>query len=111
MKITSKNSQLLNEIHNDLKRKEIRSKKVTKEVKGAMGDVSVYIELAGLALASIEVLITYLKYRQSQKKNSIHIKYRDGLDFRWDNLSKEERDIQIAKLKKDFSKLEYFHIG
>ena len=111
MKLTSENSQLLNEIYSDLKRKKIPSKKITKEIEGAMGEITTYLEFASLALDFIDTLITYLRYRESQRKNYLHFKYIDGLEFKWDNLSKEERDIQIKKLKDDFVKLEYIHIG
>jgi hypothetical protein len=39
MQITSKNSKLLDEIYNDLKRKNIESEKGTKKLDGGMGDI------------------------------------------------------------------------
>lgn len=113
MKITSDNSNLLNEIHNDLNRKKIQSEKTTKKVDGGMGDITTYIDLANLTLASITTLLTYLTFRQNQKKNYIHFKYKNGLEVKFDNLSKEELKAKEAKIREDIAndRLEYIYIG
>lgn len=113
MKITSENSQLLDEIFNDLKRKKVESEKGTQKVDGGMADVTTYINLANLTLASITTLITYLTYRQNQKKNYIHFKYKNGLEVKFDNLSKEELKAKEAKIREDIAndRLEYIYIG
>ena len=113
MKIISDNSKLLDEISNDLNRKKVESKKATKKLDGAMGDVSTYINIANLTLATITTLLTYLSYRQSQKKNYIHFKYKDGIEVKFDNLSKEELKKKELQIREDIAndKLEYIYVG
>ena len=113
VKILSDNSNLLDEIFNDLSRKQIKSQKATKKLDGSMGDVSTFIDIANLTLTTITTLITYLSYRQSQKKNYIHFKYKDGLEVKFDNLSKEERKKKELQIREDIAnnKLEYIYIG
>jgi len=111
MKVISNNSKLLDEIYNDLEKKNIETNKVTKKVEGAMGDITTYISLGVLGLDTIAIFLNYLTFRQNQKKNYLHFKYKNGLEIKFDNLSKLERDLKIKKIEIDFSQLEYIHIG
>jgi len=113
MQIISDNPQLLDEISNELDRKNIESQKVKKKIDGAMGDVTVYIALATLGMQTIDVFINYLSYRQSQKNNYIHFKYKDGLEVKFDNLSKDDLKKKELQIRKDIAdnKLEFIYIG
>jgi len=113
VKIISDNSKLLDEIFNDLNRKQIEIQKGTKKLDGAMGDVATYINIANLTLATITTFLTYLSYRRSQKNNYIHFKYRDGLEVKFDNLSKEEFKKKELQIREDIvnNKLEYIFVG
>jgi hypothetical protein len=114
MQIQSDNPQLLDEIYNDFQRKNIEAKKVTKTVEGAMGDITSYIELAiNIAPLYATTLLTYFSYRLSQKKNFIHFKYKNGLEVKFDNLSKEEFDKKEKYLREDIfnNKLEFIYFG
>jgi len=113
MKIQSDNPQLLDEIYNDLGRKNIESEKVQKKIDGAMGDVTVYIALAAFGMQTIDVFINYLTYRLSQKNNYIHFKYKDGIEVKFDNLSKEELKKKELQIRQDIAdnKLEFIYIG
>ena len=114
MQILSDNPQLLDEIYNDFERKNIDSKRGTKKIDGAMGDVTSYLELAlNLTPTYIGTLIAYLTYRLSQKKNYIHFKYKDGLEVKFDNLSKDELKNKELQVRQDIAdnKLEFIYIG
>jgi len=114
MKILSNNPKLLDEIFNDFKRKNIKSQKETKYIDGAMGEVTSLIELvANLTPTYIGVLISYLTYRLTQKKNYIHFKYKDGLEVKFDNLSKDELKKKELQIREDIAnnKLEFIYIG
>ena len=114
MTITSDNSLLLDEIFNDLKRKNIKLNKETKTVEGAMGDTTSLLELmANLTPTYIGVLISYLTYRLTQKKNYLHFKYKNGLEVKFDNLSKDELKQKEQQIREDIAndKLEFIFIG
>ena len=113
MKIISENPQLLDEVYNDLNRKSIESEKGTKKIEGAMGDVTAYIALAAFGMQTIDVFINYLSYRLSQKNNYIHFKYKNGLEVKFDNLSKEELKKKELQIRQDIAdnKLEFIYIG
>jgi len=113
MKIISENPLLLDEIYNDLNRKDIQSQKATKKIEGAMGDVTTYIALVALSVQSIDTLINYLSYRQSQKKNYLHFKYKDGIEVKLENLSQDELNDKKEKLREDIKNdtLEFIYIG
>ena len=114
MKIVSENSKLLDEIFNDLKRKRIKFQKETKEIDGAMGEVTSLLELiANLTPTYIGVLISYLTYRLTQKKNYIHFKYKNGLEVKFDNLSKDELKKKEQQIREDIAnnRLEFIYIG
>lgn len=114
MKIISDNSNLLDEISNDLNRKEIKPTKNFKELEGGMGDVTSSLDLVlTLAPTYATVLLTYLTYRLTQKKNSLHFKYKDGIEVKFDNLSKEELKKKELQVREDIAnnKLEYISVG
>ncbi len=117
MKIISKNSQLLDEIYNDLNRKNIESEKGTKKIDGAMGDVTVFIALSALGMQTIDVFINYLSYRQSQKNNFVHFKYKEeyngGIEVKLENLTKDEVIAKKEQLRDDINnnKLDYINVG
>jgi len=114
VKIISEDSKLLNEIYNDLKRKKVESEKNFKKIDGAMGDVTSYLELA-LKLAPVyaSTMITYLTYRLTQKKNYIHFKYKNGIEVKFDNLTKNELKEKESQIREDIAnnRLEYIYIG
>jgi len=114
MKITSDNSLLLDEIFNDLKRKKVDTTKNVKKIDGAMGDVTSYLDLAlNQAPAYVSALIAYLTYRLTQKKNYLHFKYKNGLEVKFDNLSKDELKQKEQQIREDIAndKLEFIYIG
>ena len=113
MKIISQNPQLLDEIYNDLNKKNIQSQKATKKIEGAMGDVTTYISLASLGIDTIGILLTYLSFRQSQKNNFLHFKYKDGIEVKLENLSQDELNVKKEMLREDIKndKLEFIYIG
>ena len=113
MRIISDNSKLLNEVFNDLERKKFKSKKGTKKLDGAMGDITTYIALASLTVSSISTLLAYLTYRLTQKNNYIHFKYKDGIEVKFDNLSKDELKTKELQIRDDIAnnKLEFITIG
>ena len=111
MRIVSKTPLLLDEIFNDLRKEHIESEKMTQKSDGAMGDVTIYIALTALGLQGIDTFISYLAYRVSQKKNYIHFTYKDGTTIKLNNLSKEEQQVKLNDLKKQFDNLEYLEIG
>jgi len=114
MKILSEHPKLLDEVFNDLKRKKVESTKNFKEIDGGMGDVTSYLELIfNLAPVYAGTLITYLTYRLTQKKNYLHFKYKDGLELKFDNLSKNELKKKEQQIRKDIAnnKLEFIYIG
>lgn len=113
MKIKSDNPLLLDEIYNELKRKNIQSDKITEKIDGAMGDVTTYIALAALGVQTIDLFINYLSYRQSQKNNYLHFKYKDGIEVKFNNLSKDELKTKELQIRKDIAdnKIEFIDIG
>ena len=114
MKILSDNPKFLDEIYNDLKRKKVESTQNFKKIDGGMGDVTSYLDLAlNLAPVYAGTLITYLTYRLTQKKNYIHFKYKDGLELKFDNLSKEELKKKELQIREDIAnnRLKYIYIG
>lgn len=113
MEIRSENSKLLDEIYNDLERKKVESEKVTKKVEGAMGDITTYLDIVNLSLMSIQTLLTYFMYRQDQKNNYIHFKYKNGLEVKFDNLSKKELKKKELQIREDIAnnKLEFIYVG
>jgi len=117
MKILSDDAKLLDVMHNELKRKKLDNYKKTEKKEGAYGDIATYIDLANLTLASIGILFTYLSYRQNQKNNFVHFKYKpqynDGIELKFENLTKEERTKKEHQLKDDIleKKLEYIFVG
>jgi hypothetical protein len=114
MQIISNESLLLDEVFNDLKRKKVKSTKNFKEIDGGMGDVTSYLDLAlNLAPVYAGTLITYLTYRLTQKKNYLHFKYKDGVEVKFDNLSKDELKKKELQIREDIAnnKLEFIYIG
>ena len=117
MQILSDNPQLLDKIYHDFERKNIDSKRGSKKIDGAMGDVTVYISLAALGMQAIDVLINYLSYRQSQKNNFVHFKYKEeyngGIEVKLENLTKDELGAKKEKLRDDINnnKFDYINIG
>ena len=117
MRIVSDDPKLLDEIYNDLNNKKMEIEKGTKKLDGAYGDISIYIDIANLTLVTIGTLFTYLSYRQSQKNNYIHFKYKEnynnGIELKFENLSKEERKEKEFQLGPDIldKKLEYIYAG
>lgn len=111
MKIVSKNSKLLDELFNDFKRKNIDSEKITDTIEGAMGDITIYIALGALGLQAIDTLLNYLSYRNNQKNNYIHFKYKDGTEVKFSSLSKNEKITKLQELKSTFKNLKYIDIG
>lgn len=116
MRITASNTQILNEILEELEEQNISAKMVYAEVEGVKGDVATYISLAGLGVSMIGTLITYLTYLQNQKSAYIHYRYKDDVEtevqeLKLNNLTPQQLEEKIKNIQDDFDKLELLDIG
>ncbi len=116
MKITASNSQILNDIYNNLKDKDIEVEKVTKEVEGAKGDVVTYLAIGNLAVSSVGTFFVYLRYLESQRKHYIHYRYKEDAgeevrELKFDNLTQTEVEAKLKNIQDNIEKLDFLHIS
>ncbi len=95
MRIVSDNAELLDNIHKELKLARIKAKKETKTVDGAMGDLTIAVEIfykVGdilIVVGAIRETIALGKYLKSQ----IKVELKDGSFISWEayeNMNDEE---------------------
>lgn len=116
MIITADNPQILESIHSDLNKQNIKAELAFKDIDGTKGDIPTYINLATLGVTTVGTVIGYLSYLQTQKNHYIHYKYKDDVDvnpreLKFDNLTVEERDKKIKNIQNNFDKLEFLHVS
>lgn len=116
MRITATNALILNEVYEELEDKGFEVKKVTKDIEGAKGDMTLYLSIGGFVIASLGTFIAYLRYLETQKNHYIHYRYKDDVgeevrELKFDNLTQKEVDEKLKNIQDNFDKLELFHIG
>jgi len=115
MKITSDNPHILDELYSEMRKEHLKSEKEIKQIEGAQGDIVTALAIGTFALQSISTFIGILTYIDDKYKSDvnhyIHLKYKDGLVVKLENLSMHERQDKLEHLRNKFNTLEYIEIG
>ncbi|HIP11469.1 MAG TPA: hypothetical protein EYG73_01995 [Arcobacter sp.] len=111
MKLYSKDISIINGIYSDLKENDTIVKRVIAEDTRA-GNMGSYLELAKISVIAINAIIAYLTYHHlTEEKHYIHLKYKDGTEIKFTNLTKEKKKEKLAKLKDTWGNLTYIDLG
>jgi len=95
MKITSNEPFILDELFNDLKREHIEVEKETHNVEGSMA----IGETVSLILESVDKVLNILTFFINQKNYYIHIKFKDGREMKFNDLSEERQQQEFNAIK------------
>ena len=95
MKIISNETLILDELFNRLKREHIEVKKETQNVEGSMA----MGETVSLILDSIDKVLNILTFFINQKNYYIHIKFKNGREMKFNDLSEERQQQEFNAIK------------
>ena len=95
MTIVSSETLILDELFNDFKREHIEVKKETKDVEGSMA----IGETVSLILDSVDKVLNILTFFINQKNYYIHIKFKDGREMKFNDLSEKKQQQEFNAIK------------